>query len=105
MNTIKEISSHLSDHLSLAKRAAFLALLSLTISGCIHRPNADIAVWLFNPPPPMFCDSDPLKFGFYRRLNSGQYELISVCSPEAAKFIGIHERDAVKILPEPTLKK
>jgi hypothetical protein len=76
----------------------------LTISGCIHRPSADVAIWLFNPPPPEACGAEP-KFGFYRVLDSGKYEIVSACHPEAAKFIGIHERDAVKILPEPTLKK
>jgi len=57
---------------------------------------------LFNPVPPEFCNGDAsLKYGFYRVLDVGKYELISVCNPEAAKMIGIHESEAQKFIPQP----
>lgn len=103
MNRIKEAWKKLSGALVRAKRAGFLALLFSTIflASCIRRAEIEATLWLNNSPiPDELCSRDPelQKYGFYRRLNSGQLEFISLCSPKAREWISIHKDDLERIL-------
>jgi hypothetical protein len=50
--------------------------------------------------PPGLCEEHPeLKlYGFYRKLNNGQYEIISFCKPEAVKMISFTDSDFNEML-------
>lgn len=58
------------------------------------------------PFPAELCQKEPdiARYGFYRRLDSGQLEFVSFCNPEARRWLSIHERDLEEILNE-TLPK
>lgn len=71
--------------------------------GCktVTRSEVEATVWLNNLPlPKEICDASPeLKLrGFYRLLNDGKYEIVSVCNPSITEFVEMPKDDFNRIL-------
>jgi hypothetical protein len=79
-----------------------LAILLITLSACNipTRKEVNAAIWLTNGLPPDLCASVPElnDYGFYRKLNSGDFEFLSFCSPEALNFLGMHKTDFNRLM-------
>ncbi len=74
------------------------------------RKEVNAKIWLNNSGGPAYAklclDKPELKdHGFYRKLNNGKLEFVSFCSPTAAKFLAVTEKDfnemMDKYIPEP----
>jgi hypothetical protein len=88
-----------------------VALLS---AGCVTRAEIKASSWLNNAPIPAdLCEKYPelKEYGFYRRLNSGNFEFISYCQPCepprscASDFVAFYKADLDKILDKLLPKK
>lgn len=85
-------------------RVAILALL-LLYSGCVTRQEVEAVIWLnnFNDQGGSLnelCANVPelKQRGFYRKLDLGKYELVSVCNPIARDFLIVHKDDLARLL-------
>lgn len=77
--------------------------------GCksVSRESIEATIWLNNMPIPReICDREPdlQRRGFYRKLESGKYELVSFCKPQARDFVAMPSKDFNNILDK-TLPK
>jgi len=56
--------------------------------------------WLNNGLPADVCAREPSlqNYGFYRKLNTGNYEFISFCDPKSQEWIAVYQDDFYKIL-------
>lgn len=73
----------------------------------ITRDEVDATIWLNNLPlPAELCEREPQlkKRGFYRRLDNGKLEFVSVCNPKAKDWISANKVDFNRILDK-TLPK
>ena len=106
MNTTKENSKNNSARLGLVKILAqsaprfatvcLASLLFLSLNGCVTKAQVDALVWLNNLTElNKLCPSHPeLKdYGFYRKLNDGKLEFISVCNPLVADLLSMQKGD------------
>jgi hypothetical protein len=90
--------------------AGLVALLIILLigPGCITRGQINASVWLNNTPIPKdLCDREPsLKdYGFFRRLDSGQIEFVSFCSPQAVQWLAMFKDDFNRLMDEAGLPK
>lgn len=76
---------------------AFLALLLLPLNSCVTKAQVDALIWLNNlealqkdvcPTHPELND-----YGFYRKLDSGKLEFISVCNANAPGLFSMTSSD------------
>lgn len=84
-------------------------LLLLLLSSCVTKKEINAAIWVNN-----FMgekDSESIKdlcerypeirdYGFYRVLNTGKKEFISICNPSARGFVAMYKTDFQKILDQ-----
>lgn len=101
---------HENKGLLLAGLASAIAcvLLGLMGAGCISRGKIEAQIWLNNTPiPKELCDKTPeLKdYGFFRRLNSGQLEFVSFCSPLAVQWLAMFKDDFNRLMDEAGLPR
>jgi len=86
-----------------------LILISLFFVSCVTREQIQATIWLnnFNDSIQPICARDPeLKnYGFYRKLNTGKIEFVSVCSLQAVHFVALPEKDFNNILDQALPKK
>lgn len=77
-----------------------LSCVILCLTSCVTRQEIRAYFWLHNGIPDEICRREPslFNYGFYRKLNSGQFEFMSFCKPESRQFLGLHERDLEEIL-------
>ena len=75
-----------------------MALFVLLFQGCVSPKKIKAALWINNLPiPEEVCKEAPelYDYGFYRRLNDGSFEFVSVCDKVASEFFEMH-KDALK---------
>lgn len=90
-----------------------LAVLSLLLlCSCITREEIEVAIWKnnFNDAKGSMkelCETYPeiKDYGFYRKLNDGTLEFISVCNPHAREMLSIHNADFVRLMDRALPKK
>jgi hypothetical protein len=79
-----------------------LLLILLASSGCITRKQIEAATWLnnFHSIDPTLCyPGGPLyERGFFRRLDDGRFQFISICTETAAKMLSVTAEDYKKLL-------
>lgn len=90
-------------------RIAFLLLLLTLTASCVTREEIEVAIWMnnFNAQElKEICEREPVmnQVGFYRKLNDGRLELVSVCKKEAHEFLEMTKTDFNTILDK-TLPK
>jgi len=71
----------------------------------VTRKQIENATWLnnFHAIPPELCGnaSNPgpvWDFVFYRRLDNGRFQIIRICSPQAAKMFSVTEQDYNRLI-------
>lgn len=83
-------------------RWTWLVLLSLAmLQGCISRKQIEAAAWLNNfEAIQTLCQQYPeiRDYGFYRKLNDGNFQFLSVCEENAKRMISITDSDMKDIL-------
>jgi len=75
--------------------------LLIASQGCVNKREINAAIWLNNSPIPQeICEREPLlkEYGFFRRLNTGGFEFISFCNPEAKNWLGMHKTDFYRMM-------
>ena len=75
---------------------------------CISPKKIRAALWINNlPVPEEVCKESPelYDYGFYRRLNDGSFEFVSVCDKVASEFFEMYKDDLKNILNETENKK
>jgi hypothetical protein len=83
---------------------AYLALLLILLasSGCITRKQIEAATWLnnFHSIDPTLCyPNGPLyERGFFRRLDDGRFQFISICTETASKMLSATPEDYKKLI-------
>lgn len=90
-----------------------LALFSLLmICSCVTREEIDAAIWKnnFNDEKGSMkelCLTYPeiKDYGFYRKLNDGSLEFVSICNPIARQFLSMHNDDFVRLMNKALPKK
>jgi hypothetical protein len=62
------------------------------------------AIWLNNGPLPESVCADPHNklYGFYRRLNDGNFEFVSFCNPKANEWVSMHKDDFARLIDRAT---
>jgi plasmid replication initiation protein len=70
-------------------------LMLLLFCSCVTRQEVDAVVWLNNFNAVV---ADPCDHAFYRKLNTGKFEVISICRPAAHEMVSITSRDFNNIL-------
>lgn len=74
----------------------------ISLASCrVTRAEVEATLWLNNSPiPAEICAREPAlrKYGFYRKLDSGQMEFVSFCKLEARKWIAIYDADLQRLL-------
>ncbi len=58
-------------------------------------------LWINNfPLPAEVCEREPLlkDYGFHRRLNTGNFEFLSVCDERTREFYEMHKDDLAKLI-------
>jgi hypothetical protein len=58
-------------------------------------------LWLNNSPiPSEICKREPeLKdYGFYRKLNDGNFEFVGFCEPKASEFFSMYKTDFERLM-------
>lgn len=75
-------------------------ILCLAASCNVTREEIEATVWLNNFPPASLCLTNPelSQYGFYRRLNNGKLEFMSMCKKEARDFFAIPKADFNRLL-------
>lgn len=82
-------------------RLAFLAAsCAIIFQACMTRQEIKAHLWENNGLPADLCASEPRlqDHGFFRRLDSGQYELLSFCKPEARGMQSVTKESLKEIL-------
>lgn len=72
-----------------------LALLSVTIlQGCLSRKEVNAELWMESGLPADLCTRFPelMEFGHFRKLNSGKYEVVPYCDPNARDYSAIRNK-------------
>ncbi len=85
-----------------------IILISLFTFGCITRDEVNATIWLNNfKAIQENCLKFPelYDFGFYRKLNSGKIEFISICSETAKDMLSIYKVDYNNLLDKALPKK
>lgn len=83
-----------------------LAIISLLfLSSCISREEVEAVIWLnnFNDESNSMagvCERNPeiKQYGFYRKLNSGKLEFVSICNQTAINYLGVQKDDFNRLL-------
>lgn len=77
-------------------------LLILLATGCVTRKQIEAATWLnnYNAIPDELCypGAELYRIGFFRRLDDGKFQFISICSDTAAKMLSATPEDYKKLL-------
>jgi hypothetical protein len=77
-------------------------LLILSLSSCVTKKQIEAATWLNNYhviPDELCYPEGPLyEVGFFRRLNDGKFQFVSICSPTAGKMMSVTPEDYKKLL-------
>jgi hypothetical protein len=83
--------------------------LVLSLSSCVTKKQIQAATWLnnFHAIPHEFCgdtnNRGPLwNYGFFRRLNDGRLQFISICTEQAGRMFTTTEEDYRKLLDAAT---
>jgi acid phosphatase class B len=68
----------------------------------VSRKKIEAAIWLNNFPPKELCERNPElhQYGFYRKLNNGKLEFVSICKEEAKKYLTMYKDDLDEIMQE-----
>lgn len=78
-----------------------LLLLSLLLSSCISREEVEAVIFLnnFHAMGPI-CERTPeiKQYGFYRKLNDGKLEFVSICNSTARNYLAVHKDDFNRLL-------
>ena len=79
----------------------------LFLSSCINREQVMAVVYLNNFPPIRLCILHPeiAEYGFYRKLNSGDLEFVSLCKEDAKRFKSIPDADFTRLMDRALPKK
>jgi wobble nucleotide-excising tRNase len=91
-------------------------ILLFLLTSCVTREQVEATLFLnnFNDKDNSLaelCERVPelKQRGFYRRLNDGKLETVSICNPIARDFLAIHKDDLNRLLdkalPKPRQKK
>jgi hypothetical protein len=83
-----------------------IILLLALVSSCVSRKKINAAIWLNNfPLPEDICEANPdlKQYGFYRKLNTGNFEFMSACKPAAKDWLSMHKDDFKKLMNRATL--
>jgi hypothetical protein len=79
--------------------------LVLILNSCVTRQQIEAATWLnnFKAVPKEYCGTStnrgPLwDYGFYRKLNTGKYQFISLCTNQGSEMFSVTDSDYQKIL-------
>lgn len=77
-----------------------LLLPILFLNGCISRQEIRANLWLNSGLPADLCMRVPelQKYGMYRKLNTGKYELQKYCNPQAQHYFAVLDTDLNAIL-------
>lgn len=84
-----------------------LVVVLLTLStGCVTRRQIEAAIWINNFYPDEgesiseLCINDPRleRYVFYRKLNNGKFEVISICDPNAGTMFSMTASDVKEML-------
>lgn len=82
---------------------AVLLINFLVLSSCVSKKEVKANLWLNNLKVlSEHCQSMPeLKdIGFYRKLDDGKYEIVSVCDPIIKDFYSMHKDVLARLLSE-----
>jgi hypothetical protein len=93
-------------------KTLFLISTLLFLSSCITREEVDAVIWLnnFNDDKNSMagvCERNPeiKQYGFYRKLNNGKLEFVSICNTTARNYLAVQKDDfnrlIDKALPKP----
>lgn len=99
----KDKLKKLSDILTLVKYPIYLVpLLLILCQGCVSRKKIEAAIWLNNFPPQELCAKNPElhEYGFYRKLNNGKFEFVSICKEEARLYLTMYKDHFDNIMQE-----
>lgn len=109
MTAINAMLRRLSARLELVYLRAFqaqrllnisLVFLIISLSACVSREKIDAIVWEESLPLPAdICASNPdlMKYGHYRKMNGGGFELFNFCNPVAPPMICMTKDDYEKL--------
>jgi hypothetical protein len=79
-----------------------LTLTLLATSSCVSRKQIEAATWLnnFNAVPKEACYPGQAlhRVGFFRRLDDGKFQFISICSDTANKMLSATAEDYKKLI-------
>ena len=78
-----------------------LPLLLSSLSACVTKAQVDAVIYLNNTNAMVdVCIKEPElhNFGFYRKLNSGQFEFISFCDAASNTMLSMTKDDYEKIM-------
>lgn len=81
-----------------AKILLIILALPLIAAKCPTKTQINAAIWLNNGLPAEFCcdKCEGWEYGFYRKLNDGKFEFISLCDPKAKDWVSMHKDDFKK---------
>jgi hypothetical protein len=85
----------------MANHLAVVLLLISLLSSCRSWESAKPYIFLTSPEVPReIWEKSPevCNYGLYRKLNTGQFEFISICNVEYHGFLAIHKDDALQVL-------
>lgn len=78
-----------------------LLLIILLFAACVSKREINASIWLNNSPLPVeLCEREVAlkEYGFYRRLNNGNFEFISFCNKKSNKWLAIHKDDFNRLM-------
>lgn len=79
-----------------------LILILLATSSCVTRKQIDAATWVnnFNAIPNEACypGNALYRVGFFRRLDDGKFQFVSICSDTANKMLSATAEDYKKLI-------
>jgi hypothetical protein len=98
--------NEIEGNLSIAICLMTALIIVLALSGCVSREEINAKLWLSSGIQEDICEKYPeiKRYGFYRKLNDGRYEIMSYCAKSAKKQISMLENDLNAILDK-TLPK
>lgn len=73
----------------------------VALASCVSKREVDAKIWLNNfPVPKESCDAAPAikEYGFYRRLNDGNFEFVSICNKASRGFKQMSNKDFARLM-------
>ena len=84
-----------------------MAMLLILSQGCVTRSRVNANLWFGIAIPEDICNkhAEIKDYGIYRKLNTGKFEFVSICSDEYQDYFSIHKDDLERLLNEAGIKR